>query len=149
MAELIPTATAEKKGLMDNNFFRLNNYFDVTTAKGNDICNLFILPQYSWGLLAITSGPAHIIDKLNTGIYFINNRCQGSDNLVGYKLAGRGSIPFYYKRNSDNSVNVYTKVQNEDYINLRYKFIIPSLNFTPVNIVDSSISESDLIRLSL
>ena len=149
MAELIPVATVEKKGLMDNNFFRLNNYFDVTTAKGNDICNLFILPQYSWGLLAITSGPTHIIDKLNTGIYFINNRCQGSDNLVGYNLAGRGSIPFYYKRNSDNSVNVYTKVQNEDYINLRYKFIIPSLNFTPVNIVDSSISEGSLTPLSL
>lgn len=97
------------------------------------------------------SGPVHIINKLNTAILILDNRCQNSDSLQGYVLAKKDNVPIYYKRNSDNSVNVYTKAQNEDFLMLKYGiFILDQFyKFTPINEIDNNVDDDNLIKLDL
>ena len=117
---LLPEATKDKKGLMPINFskFLIDNIFP--NVERNKLYKAFNLKQYGLGVLVLLYGS--VTNNINTVMFLLNNRSQGSLSVMTKKIITTDSSQYtiYAKYNSDNSIDVYFKGYNDAYVTLEY-----------------------------
>ena len=150
---LLPEASKDKKGLMPvaASKFAFGNL--INNCKRNKFYKAFRLQQYATGVLVLLYGSITIDRGLQTVIFSLNNRCQGTFYIQSRKILSTDSSQYtiYAKYNSDDSVDFYFKGHDEDYIILNYFWLIrpESYKLTVYDIEDNSVTESNLNAITL
>lgn len=150
---LLPEATSETKGLMPVavSKFAFGNL--IPNCQRNKFYKAFRLQQYALGVLVLLYGSITIKNGLQTVIFSLNNRCQGTFYIQKSKIISTDSSQYtiYGKYNSDNSVDFYFKGHDESYVILNYFWLIrpESYKLTVYNVEDNSVTESNLNAITL
>lgn len=152
LEELLPVATLGTKGLMPVEVSKFAFDNQIHGAKRNKFYKAFRLQQFALGVLVLLYGPI-ASNRLQTVIFSLNNRCQGTLNIQSRKIISTDSSQYtiYAKYNSDNSVDFYFKGYDDDYIILEYFWLIrpESYKLTVYDVVDDSANESNLSAITL
>ena len=125
----------------------------IHSTKRNKFYKAFRLKQFAIGVLVLLYGSITIYNGLQTVIFSLNNRCQGTLNIQLRKIISTDSSQYtiYAKYKSDNSVDFYFKGHDEDYIILNYFWLIrpEAYKLTVYDVVDDSVNESNLNAFTL
>ena len=150
---LLPEATLGTKGLMPAGVSKFAFSNLINNPKRNKFYKAFRLQQYATGVLILLYGSITEYNALQTVIFSLNNRSQGSLFVMTKKIITTDSSQYtiYAKYNSDNSVDFYFKGHDEDYIILNYFWLIRPESYKVIvyNAVDDTITESNLSAITL
>ena len=107
---MIGTATNTKDGLMPS--YRSFHKISFNQVSEEKIAKIFSIAQYGYVAFYIYNTSVGTPSP-STGFVFINNRCsEGNENVIYKQITFSSNIKLYYKKNGDNSIDVYSVVSN-------------------------------------
>ena len=151
MGGLLPDASTTEKGLMTPYLAVLTVTY-LTNVNSGDFVKLFNVKQYGIGIFQLLAGDfvANNPSTFYNAFITVNNRSNETLSLFVSGIKTTSAI-IYCKRNSDNSVDVYVKMPNANYVCCYLSWILQNSPYyiTTIMTVDNSVAESELTKYQL